>query len=88
MTNDPNNIRFLPVQSFADLEQLNAEDIRDGYHAGRAGDPEPGHNHGRAYWHGWRNGMVDSGRMEKDAAMARLAHQTLPHLKTALGISR
>lgn len=70
------DIKFAPVQTVQDLETLEPlSDMKEGYYAGLRGDDEPGHNHGRAYWHGWRNGMMDSHRMEIDAAARRLAHQ-------------
>jgi len=64
---------FTPVTTLEDLESLNSDEIIEGYMEGRNGDPEPGENRGRSCWHGWRNGMIDSGRMEKDAAAAELA---------------
>lgn len=69
---------FKPVLTSADLMTLDSAEIVEGYMDGRDGDPEPGNNRGRSYWHGWRNGMVDSGRMEKDEAMAALAHDYAP----------
>ena len=56
---------------------LDGDEISDGYWAGRDGDPEPGHNRGRSYWHGWRNGAVDGGHREKDRSQAMLAHDFL-----------
>jgi len=63
-----------PVRTMADLLTLDGAEIAEGYRDGANGEPEPGGNRSRAYWHGWRNGMTDSGRMGKDAAMAALAH--------------
>lgn len=63
---------FAKVATVADLDTLSDDDILAGYRAGRDGDPEPGHNHGRAYWHGWRNGMMDSGRLKHDTASSQL----------------
>lgn len=65
---------FTPVFTAEDLDALDTEEIVEGYMAGLRGDGEPGSGHGRAYWHGWRNGMVDSGRASLDAAQAQLAH--------------
>lgn len=62
-----------PVELAIDLETLDADEIFEGYRDGLAGEP-CGDNRSRSYWHGWRNGMVDSKRTEKDGPMAALAH--------------
>lgn len=62
-----------PVETVADLETLNADEIFEGYRDGLAGEP-CGDNRSRSYWHGWRNGMVDGKRAEKGTSMAALAH--------------
>lgn len=36
------------------------EEMRRGYHGGRADDPEPGPNHSPAYRHGWWAGQSDA----------------------------
>ena len=64
---------FEAVTSKADLATLDQEDIVQGYLEGLLNEPEPGHNRGRAVWHGWRNGMVDGGWRQKDVAQAELA---------------
>ena len=61
-----------PVTTLAELDALDEAEIIEGYHDGRAGEPEPGDNRSLAYWHGWRNGMVDSGRAKPDAAQMKL----------------
>lgn len=71
-------MNFDPVCTKEDLDTLNDDDIVEGYFAGREGDPEPGANRGRAYWHGWRNGMMDSGHMEIDSAARKLVHEIAP----------
>lgn len=68
------DVAFMPVRTMADLDSLDPEEIVEGYCAGHEGDPEPGHNRGRAYWHGWRNGAVDSGRRKVDCEQVQLAH--------------
>jgi hypothetical protein len=52
---------FDPVTTLADLDALDGEEIRAGYLDWRSGDPEPGSNRGRAYWHGWMNAARDNG---------------------------
>ena len=63
-----------PVTDLDDLYSLDEADMVEGYCDGRDGWPCDD-NRSRAYWHGWRNGMVDSGRMAKDDAMAVLARK-------------
>jgi hypothetical protein len=42
-----------PVTTLAEFDALDPGDVIDGYQAARLGDPEPGGNRSRAYWHGW-----------------------------------
>jgi hypothetical protein len=63
-----------PVTTLADLDALDDREIVAGYWSGYAGDPEPGNNHSRAYWHGWRNGAADGKHREIDEAQRVLAH--------------
>ena len=67
----------LEREPISDLQTLAEQDERDmlaGYWAGFRGDGhEPSAEFNRAYWHGWRNGMADSGRLSIDAAMRKLA---------------
>lgn len=65
---------WTPVTTLADLNALNDDEVLEGYHDGLAGETEPGNNRSRSYWHGWRNGALDGGHREKDAAQAELAH--------------
>lgn len=64
---------FKPVSTRQDLLNLDTNDIVDGYWHGFYGNPEPGSDKSRSFWHGWRNGMVDSKRMEMDCHMRQLA---------------
>jgi hypothetical protein len=68
---DPNRT---PVESVADLATLDADEVIEGYLDGRENGP-CGDNRSRAYWHGWRNGRVDAGYIERDPAMRRLAEE-------------
>lgn len=65
------------METVAQLEALDERDIISGYWAGYHGRDEPGVEFNRSYWHGWRNGMVDSKRMQPDAPMAKLAHDVV-----------
>ena len=57
------------------LNNLDSDEILEGYRDGRAGLTEPGNNRSLAYWQGWRNGALDGGYREKDAEQAELARQ-------------
>lgn len=57
---------FRPITTLEDLLIQDEGEVTAGYWAGRRGDPEPGNLHSRAYWHGWRNGMADAGRVRMD----------------------
>lgn len=50
---------FEPVRTLADLDTLDEADMIEGYMSAERGDPEPGANRGRAFWHGWRCRMMD-----------------------------
>jgi hypothetical protein len=54
----------------------------EGYFDGLHDEPEPTGNRSKAYWHGWRNGMADKGRIKSDAAMQRLAHEFVERSKS------
>jgi len=63
-----------PVATVRDLETLDEAEIVEGYLDGFANEP-CGDNRSRSYWHGWRNGMMDKGRIKHDAASRSLAHE-------------
>lgn len=69
---------FAPVRTKADLDTLDHDEIVAGYTEARRGDPEPGPNRGRAYWHGWRVAMMDMGEIEIDADHRHLVHEIAP----------
>ena len=51
-----------PVATLADLETLDEAEIIEGFRDGYEGWP-CGENRSRSYWHGWRNAMIDKGRI-------------------------
>lgn len=69
---------FEPVRTLADVESLDDDEVLDGYLEAKRGDLEPGLNRGRAYWHGWRNRMIDLGEIKPDDASWQLAHELWP----------
>ena len=64
---------FAPISTIADLMTLNDDEILAGYLDYRTGDPEPGANRGRSYWHGWMNAARDHGERPKTPEAAKLA---------------
>lgn len=64
---------FRPVQTVEDFRTLDDGDVLEGYLGGFDGEAEPGNTRSRSYWHGWRNGMVDSARCLADHAHLTLA---------------
>lgn len=76
-------MKFEPCYTVADLETLNEDDLLEGYMSAQRGDPEPGENRGRAFWHGWRNRMIDYGELQPDAASMALAHDYVSQKKGA-----
>ena len=65
-------MRFEPVRTLADLETLCESEVVEGYVKTERGDPEPGENRGRAFWHGWRNRMMDLNGLPHDDASRQL----------------
>ncbi len=66
---------FAPPLTVAELDQLDATEIVEGYRSAEVGDPEPGPNRGRAFWFGWRNRMMDIGVIPIDEAHRRLCRE-------------
>lgn len=64
-------LKRFPVHSVSDLFTLDPDEIEEGYKDAREG-LRCGDNQSRAYWHGWRNGMIDAGKMEPDEWSALL----------------
>lgn len=62
-----------PVTTLEELDGLDDEEMVEGYLDGFKGGGEPGGNHSKAYWHGWRNGAGDRNHTT-DTAQQRLAH--------------
>lgn len=68
-------MKFAPVSTLTDLESLDSDQVMEGYRSAERGDPEPGPNRGRSFWHGWRNRMTDKGAIEHDQAARDLARE-------------
>jgi hypothetical protein len=68
---------FTPVSSLDDLNSLDEEEVLAGYRDYKRGDPEPGPNRGRAYWHGWMNAARDDGERPTTTDTRQLAREYL-----------
>lgn len=66
---------FQPVATLSDLEKLDADEMLDGYRAGLAEEPQPGSDKSKSFWHGWRNGMMDRGKLPHDRASTQLCQE-------------
>ena len=67
---------FKPVETLADLANLDEDEIVAGYRSGQCAD-EPGSDKSRSYWHGWRNAQTDRGRVQPDIHQTRLVRAFL-----------
>ena len=55
---------YEPVSTLEDLDSLDQDEIVRGYTECRKGDPEPGANSNRSYWHGWTTRACDNGERQ------------------------
>lgn len=76
-------MNFAPVHTFDDLDGLDHDQVVEGYAAAESGDPEPGQNRGRSYWHGWRSRMMDLGEIPIDDGHRNLVREYLEHQQKA-----
>lgn len=76
-------VTHTPVRTLADLDTLDEDEILDGYRDGFRGDPEPGDNRSRSYWHGWRNGNCDRSGAVPDSAMTALVREYVGRIRSA-----
>ena len=74
---------FTPVATLDDLNTLDEEEIIAGYCDYQKGDPEPGPNRGRAYWHGWMNAARDHGERPSTPEARRLVREVLRARRSA-----
>ncbi|MDR2112883.1 MAG: hypothetical protein LBQ62_07275 [Candidatus Accumulibacter sp.] len=64
---------YRPLSSITELAVIDEGECVAGYLAGLHGEPEPFNVKSKSYWHGWRNGMMDTGRLPHDEAARNLA---------------
>lgn len=72
---------YQPLKSAAELDLLDMDDCVTGYRAGLHGDAEPGSDKSKSFWHGWRNGMMDTNRMPHDADARAVAGEYVRQLR-------
>jgi hypothetical protein len=75
---------FQSAATIEDLSSLDETEMLEGYQAGYKGEAEPGSDRSRSYYHGWRNGMVDSKRLVATPEQLHLARVVVEtgYLKT------
>lgn len=73
-----------PVVTADDLDALDGTEIVEGYKDGFEGFP-CGENRSRSYWHGWKNGMTDKGRLPMTAEGRMLVHDVLEKKRSIFG---
>lgn len=86
-------MNFEPVRTLDELDSLDIDDMVAGHLSAERGDPEPGPNRGRAFWHGWRTRMMNLGEIEIDAGhralirawLQRERERRVPHPRPASG---
>lgn len=68
---------FKPLSSKEELDSIDGEECVAGYWSGRNGDPEPGSDKSRSFWHGWKNGSMDFGFLKPDIHSQSLAESVV-----------
>jgi hypothetical protein len=67
-------MEYKPVLTSKDLASLDDDQVLDGYLSVIRGNyATPGSDKTRSYWHGWRNGMADKGKIPVDQSVRQLA---------------
>jgi hypothetical protein len=63
----PETSNFTPVATMSDLATLDRDEVLRGWGEFEIGDPEPGPNHSRSYWHGWRCAAMMTGPAPRES---------------------
>lgn len=69
------NLSYFPVSNISELETLDEKEIVEGYLDGLKNEPKPSGNRSKSYFHGWRNGMIDIGKIPHDKFSDNLVNQ-------------
>ncbi|MGG4625199.1 hypothetical protein ACLPHD_12625 [Serratia odorifera] len=70
---------YSSLRTVEELTKLDNDEIVAGYRSGYQGDPEPDSTKSKSFWHGYRNGLVDSGRWKGDEHQTALARDCIAH---------
>ena len=70
-------MKRVPIVKAAMLDELDNQELLDGYFDGTNNEPAPGDNRSYSYWHGFRNGQVDGGHKPIDTAQRELAKDAI-----------
>lgn len=70
-----------PVSTKAELDTFDPDEVLSGYLSYEDDDLEPGDNHSKAFWFGWRNRAMDKGRIPIDSAARQLVRELYPRAK-------
>jgi len=73
-----NNILFFPAKSLDDINSLDTTELVEGYMIGFIGGKKP--TDSRSQFVGWKNGMVDSGRMSVSKDQRKIAREYVSSL--------
>ncbi len=66
-----------PITTLAELDAIDHDECVRGYLEARRGDAEPGGNHSRSYWHGWRMRMADYGEIAAPPGHTELVREAM-----------
>jgi hypothetical protein len=64
-----------PVTTLAEFDALDPDEVLGGHQAALSGEPEPGDNCSRAYWHGWCVHMMAIGALPMTPEHLALAEE-------------
>jgi hypothetical protein len=74
---------FQPVATVTELNSLDETDMIAGHLSAERGDPEPGPNRGKAFWHGWRTRMMDLHEIPIDEKHRKLVKEWIASTRSA-----
>lgn len=67
-------VNFPVIATLEEFDALDSDQVFAGYVEAKPGDPEPGENRGKSYWHGWCNRMRDAGVLDCNPTHANVVH--------------
>lgn len=72
---------YQPLSTAAEADFLDMDDCVEGYMSGLRTEEEPGSDKSKSFWHGWRNGMIDRGKIPIDEAAQNLCREMIRRQK-------